>query len=1447
MGRATVVLGQVEAIAADGDSRSLQRRDSVFEGDTLRSAAGGRAQFRFTDGGQVSLRPDSEFRIQDYEHDQATPATSRQQLDLRRGGFRARTGSIAERNRAGYRVQTPIGAIGIRGTIFDVHQEPGGPLYLGSSQGTIEVETISGEVGRVGEGESYDFLRVNVDGSIDYLLEAPDAFTGAPDIGAPGDSEADGVDAGSVAEASVATGVGAAESTAGIETPALTLLRRLDHPALTGRIAPADVGDGVPPFIEPEPTPEPDPAPEAEPVLDQDTIALLLDDDRIGLALGVQGADIADDGSLLPGPSGLFGGIATVNLPIFALDTSRSGFAPGVTGADRQALLEQAGAILFADSGDVTFEENVFDVPGLVWGRFQAPVAVFVDPSDRSRVLELQRDILFALGSPADLAELEGTFDYELVEFDALSSGLPVADMSASGTLDLGSGTFAGVLDVLFDNGESGGDLNLFAAFESAVEAGVLAAVVFDVLELRDVDAESAFEAEGDLAGFFTGDGATFLQLGFDFRVPSRNDADVEGLALLQQLDEVLEGISDEEAAALTEGFAYVGVTCCFEEEGVEPSGLLLGLAGDPRETEADTALLGIALDAEGRPAGVTDSGLLSFPPALVLRRGDATTERYADFFEVLGTESLAAFRLEAGDAPLEAFDVASGDFDRVLGDALLAITGVPTPTENLTGWRRYQFIELVDAFGIERSGEFTVTDIEQPDMSFNVNFADGSITQGRFSVPFRTERTLSDDQTDTEFFFLFADFEGQLGSGDSLPFAEMRITDGLFGLDDVPGGDPIDLERSVIGGFFTGDDGEAFATTFHIENAPDPDGAVFEEGILLLGGVLLGPVALDLRANDEAALAESTLLFVGAACCSADQVFAGRAADSGVSFLAVNADGDGTPLRAGDAGFFDLQPEQLLRAAGDQFISDSAFGFTFLANFPDSDTRRTTWGLRNAPLRVDADTGDILQEITDDFFFVTATPTPLSILEAEGFSTFAGTGLQSGGFVRTSNSNVGGGSAGAASFNVDLASGEVFAGHLFIENTDLTQDLDGPLDVELGWELFFEGQVILNEDGSFIEFDLIDGVYAGSVPLDLEQSHIEGFFAGESGQGLRFSAAFNLSTVVDEDSGEAAAVGGVFGITNNIDEELRLAPEDVATWFRIGPGDIRRPGFGIAAFSPGFSGSTPPGRGLLLGRSGPAEENQDYVLGANPLALFEEGERVADTRRVDFFAQPFDFILRQGTASDVEDAYIDDVRPDGGPDFDGFEVSWGAWRDAGSGGQAEIQPNPGNSGVVTGVDGQVHFASVNPTPQSQLPRQGTFSYGGDAAFVGSAHGDFSGSIQFPTDVDELTVSFLLDFGSGDISEGAISVGYGAEPAMDWSGTFEGHLHAAVTDLQLNSLELSEFGDSVGAADLDRSQLTGLLTGPEGERHAGGFSFVFDDGELFESVRGLWVVDQVPQ
>jgi len=116
--------GTLSAQRADGSVRVLAERSSVLVGDVISTERDSYAQLRFTDGGQVTLRPNTQVKIEQYAYDEGRPRSDNFAMQLFKGGLRALTGLIGKRsnNRNAYRMVTSTATIGIRGTDYTVLQ-----------------------------------------------------------------------------------------------------------------------------------------------------------------------------------------------------------------------------------------------------------------------------------------------------------------------------------------------------------------------------------------------------------------------------------------------------------------------------------------------------------------------------------------------------------------------------------------------------------------------------------------------------------------------------------------------------------------------------------------------------------------------------------------------------------------------------------------------------------------------------------------------------------------------------------------------------------------------------------------------------------------------------------------------------------------------------------------------------------------------------------------------------------------------------------------------------------------------------------------------------------------------------------------------------------------------------------------------------------------------------
>jgi hypothetical protein len=117
---ATVLFSQgIVTAVSQNSSRALHKGDSIAVGDTINTGVGGRIQMRFSDGGLVSLQPDSSFVVDKYNQP-TTNSEGSLAFDLIKGGLRTLSGTIGHLNHDNYQLKTSVATLGIRGTQFIV-------------------------------------------------------------------------------------------------------------------------------------------------------------------------------------------------------------------------------------------------------------------------------------------------------------------------------------------------------------------------------------------------------------------------------------------------------------------------------------------------------------------------------------------------------------------------------------------------------------------------------------------------------------------------------------------------------------------------------------------------------------------------------------------------------------------------------------------------------------------------------------------------------------------------------------------------------------------------------------------------------------------------------------------------------------------------------------------------------------------------------------------------------------------------------------------------------------------------------------------------------------------------------------------------------------------------------------------------------------------------------
>lgn len=153
-GKLSHLSGQVTVQKADGSKSAAVPGAIVGSGDTVLTGANGFARLETPDGGEVVLRPNSEFVVEKLHFDQAKPEEDSFVYNMVKGGLRTVTGLIGKRgNKDAYVGKTPTSTIGIRGTIFEVlvcagNCGPGVPngTYISVKSGSVQTGNTFGNI-----------------------------------------------------------------------------------------------------------------------------------------------------------------------------------------------------------------------------------------------------------------------------------------------------------------------------------------------------------------------------------------------------------------------------------------------------------------------------------------------------------------------------------------------------------------------------------------------------------------------------------------------------------------------------------------------------------------------------------------------------------------------------------------------------------------------------------------------------------------------------------------------------------------------------------------------------------------------------------------------------------------------------------------------------------------------------------------------------------------------------------------------------------------------------------------------------------------------------------------------------------------------------------------------------------------------------------------------------
>jgi len=206
-GTVVFVSGAAEIVTADGKRSPLQAGAQIRQGDQVTTGKDTYVHVRMIDNAFVAVRPQSRFAVELYEYDAARPAASRIKLNLHNGNTRTVSGKGGEAARQNYRFNTPMAAIGLRGTDYTVVSSSDA-TRVSVSRGAVAVTPLgsdctSGSLGPCATGStrelnaslSHAYLEVNARNLAPVLVrpeQDPQGGSGQNPANRPEEPHADG-------------------------------------------------------------------------------------------------------------------------------------------------------------------------------------------------------------------------------------------------------------------------------------------------------------------------------------------------------------------------------------------------------------------------------------------------------------------------------------------------------------------------------------------------------------------------------------------------------------------------------------------------------------------------------------------------------------------------------------------------------------------------------------------------------------------------------------------------------------------------------------------------------------------------------------------------------------------------------------------------------------------------------------------------------------------------------------------------------------------------------------------------------------------------------------------------------------------------------------------------------------------------------------------------------
>jgi hypothetical protein len=162
-GTVSQLSGTLSVQKADGSMRILSQKSEIRSGDTINTQKDSYAQIKFSDGGMITLKPNTSVKIEQFQFKQEEPEKDSFIFGLVKGGLRAVTGLVGKRgNQDAYSLGTVTATIGIRGTSYGADDCATTPCPKANSSENLEpsvyVSVTDGEIIATNSAGSQNFL-----------------------------------------------------------------------------------------------------------------------------------------------------------------------------------------------------------------------------------------------------------------------------------------------------------------------------------------------------------------------------------------------------------------------------------------------------------------------------------------------------------------------------------------------------------------------------------------------------------------------------------------------------------------------------------------------------------------------------------------------------------------------------------------------------------------------------------------------------------------------------------------------------------------------------------------------------------------------------------------------------------------------------------------------------------------------------------------------------------------------------------------------------------------------------------------------------------------------------------------------------------------------------------------------------------------------------------------